>query len=411
MNWKIHYSWIIMISCFLLMADLGLQLSLVSVFLKPISESIGVTRTMFSSCHLISGLFGMFSGMQASKLYRRFSMRRILLFGAGMSTLGVLSYSLSTQLWHFYLAAPIYGFGNGLTSTIPASILLTNWFQEKRGTASSAAFMGSSLGNLIFTQIAVRLLLVLEWRRIYQIFALVKLGIMVPTILFLIVETPAQRGLSPYGGYGIEGGTGPETQNSHGITTKIFLKTPVFYCIAFSTFISAIYILGVQNHLQSFLTDIGFSPVWAANALSLLFCAQISGKFLVGVVLDKFGIKFSVFYVTVLFLIGCLCLVGTSAIPVLAFAAVTTIGLAGGQVTIFPPYITSELVGAQAYPAIIGIIQIFNSLGTNINSTFTSILYDTFHGYALAWVLYMIFSVAAATSYLCALRLRKSYKI
>lgn len=410
---KIHYSWVIMVGCFFLMTDLGLQLSLVSVFLKPVSESIAVSRTAFSATYLISGPFGILSGICDGKLYRRFSMRRVIMVGSCMTALSIIGFSFATSLWQFYVIAPFYGFGSGLTSTIPVSILLSNWFQEKRGIATSIAFTGSSIGNLIFTQLSVHILLVLDWRMTYRILAVTRLCIVLPVALFLIKAHPQQAGLQPYGA-GKTGTAHPDGKQSGetvtGITQKAFMKTPVFYCLGFSAFSIALCILGIQNHFQSFLTDLGYTSVFAANVLSLLLIAQIIGKFSIGILLDKVGPRFSSLCVMVLFLFGCCCLLYTGKVSALAFVGAFAIGLSASQVTIFPPYMTSEIVGNREYPAIIGKVQLFNTLGTNINSTATSMLYDMFHGYNGVWIVYMGLAVVSCISYLFALRKGKGYR-
>lgn len=401
-----------MIACLLLMTDLGLQLSISAVFLKPVSEALSVSRTSFSVTFLISGIFGMLSSMYAGKLYKRFTMKKVLIAGVCFSALGITFYSMAGQLWHFYCAAPIYGLGSGLTSTIPASILLSNWFHDKKGLASSIAFSGSSLGNLIFTQISVRLLTILDWRALYRILAVTKLCIVVPVALFLIVEHPYDKALLPYGSSGSpDDGCSrlSSPQTVHGISEKAFLRTSAFYCICFSALIASVCIMGVQSHFQSFLTDTGLSPVLAANVLSILLLSQIIGKLLLGVFLDKLGKIVSIIYVSAAFVLGCLCLICAPHDIALIFVAAVAIGLAGGQVTIFPPYMTSEIAGNRDYPSIIGKVQLFNTIGSNINSTFTSFLYDTFHGYPTVWGLFTLFSLMGSASYLFALKKGKSY--
>src|SRR5690554_7521744 len=56
--------------------------------------------------------------------------------GAGLSYIAM---SYFTSLWQFYVAGIVVGFTLPACSFLPASVIITNWFEQRRGMAMGIA--------------------------------------------------------------------------------------------------------------------------------------------------------------------------------------------------------------------------------------------------------------------------------
>lgn len=383
-----HYAWVIMLAGFLVMMSLsGVVLAATSSFLKPVSEALHISRTRFSSYNLVSGLVGILAGVNAGAILKRLGLRRSVILGACMIGGAFWGYSVSDRMWHFWIFGGISGFGTGFSATVVCSVLINNWFQEKKGFATSVAFMGTSVGNLIFSRLAKNIWIDrFGWRMTYRLFGLSILAIAVLTALFLIVDRPEDEGLLPYGGR--EADSPLVSAAASGVTRAAFLRSPAFLLLAAVALLSGIVTLGVQNHMFAFLSDIGYVTAAAANIYTAQLIAQMIGKLALGAMLDRAGVRAGMVYICAVHMMG---MTGFLRAEQAAFAYLGAVGLglSVSVCTIVPPYLTAQLVGDREYADIMGVINIFLNIGVTASTMCTSAIYDKM-GYRAAWLIYAV---------------------
>lgn len=406
MNKRIHYAWIIVGVCFvILMCMSGMVLSITSVFLKPVSEALGLTRSEFTSYTLVSGVFGMLASANAGGLIKKFGVRKIVLVGGMLNALALAGYSFSNVIWQFWLWGALSGFSCGFASLVPCSLLLSNWFQEKGGTATSIAFMGTSTGTLVFSRLGSAFLELWSWRIAYLIFSVILLVTIMVVTIFFLVETPEQKGCLPYGS---KKENPPDAKNtlpsSQGVSQKRFKRSGAFPCLVIACLLSGIVILGVQNHLLAYLSDLGYVTTAASNIYTIQLFVQMGGKLLLGAILDRFGMRIAMCYICINHLIGMLGFIFAGRLPFAVIGAVC-LGLSAGVCTIIPPFLTRLLVGQKEYASIFGVVNVFVSLGSTASTTVTSVIYDHLGGYHAAWGLYVAGMILLTALVFKALRL------
>ncbi len=383
---KFHYAWVIMIACFIILMNLmGLVLAVTTVFLKPVSEALGLSRTQFSSYTLVHGILGMVASMFAGPIIKKLGVRKTVLTGTLMVALSLVGYSRSSAMWHFWIFGAICGFGAGFSAAILCSVLLNNWFKAQKGLATSIAFMGTTIGNLVYSRLAGVLLEKCGWRMSYVIFAGIVLVVTSLVGLFLVEEFPKNRGLAPYGEQEVAGSEALGTVS--GVLQKDFLKAPPFYLMALSFLLNGVVIMGVQNHLLAYLSDIGYATAAATNIYTILLVVQMGGKLLLGAMVDRFGVKLSMLYIFVTYVLAIVGFLFATSTPMAIMGAIG-LGLAAGVCTIIPPILTGQLVGNRDFAGIFGSLNVFNNLGISLSTICTSLMYDTV-GYRFAWIVYL----------------------
>ena len=291
---KFFYGWIIVLCCTLLMAvGTGIFVNCVGIFVKPVCEDLGFERGTFTLYTTITSVLSMLAMLVFGELYRK-KPRRIRLYIAIGGLTGCLvffGYSLSSKLWHFYTLSAIYGCVATTLAGISVTTLVNNWFVDKRGLATGLAFAGSGVSAAIMTPVLTTVVTDYGWRMGYRTMSLVSFIILIPAMLLIRLE-PSDKGLLPYG---VTPHPSEEDKRSipvieqTGLTRAQAVKTSSFYFQSIGIFCLSLAGMGISNHAISYFTDIGYSPLTASTAMSLVMTIMIGAKILLGAVFDKIG--------------------------------------------------------------------------------------------------------------------------
>ena len=162
--------WLIVLCGFFIMfAGFTIINSLHSLFMLPVTNELGISRTTFSIILSIGGFGVALASPFMGKLLTRGNMKLIMSTCVILAGLGFMSYSLADSAIHFGIVAFLIGICIAGFSNIPISIMLTNWFNEKKGMAMGIAFAGSGIGAAVLSPILSSLILNYGWRTTYII--------------------------------------------------------------------------------------------------------------------------------------------------------------------------------------------------------------------------------------------------
>ncbi|MBU3803360.1 MAG: MFS transporter [Candidatus Cellulosilyticum pullistercoris] len=400
---KFFYGWWIVIASFMIMTFLYTPIvNLVSLYTKPVTEELAIGRTQFNTYYTIMALVSMVACPIAGKLMRKYDIRLYLTVCTVLGALSYIGFAFSTKLMHFYLLAIPMGISLAGAAIIPTSVLITNWFVDKRGLSLGIALSGSGFGGIILSPINNWIISTFSWRASYLITGISILVLIVPFTMFVIRFSPADLGLLAYGENKVS--TNKKSKELVGITQSQAIKSVSFWALCLAIVVSGVVVNSMIVNLSPYLTDIGASAQTAALILSLSSAMVIVGKLYVGRIFDKLGLK------TVLLIIGIsniasfvFLLKGNLLIPAVLYAVFT--GFGATAVTVTPSYITASLYGEKEYGAKYGIVSLFSSLGAaicpivsgsiyNINNSYTTLLYVLI---VLALVATGLFLLAAKT--------------
>ena len=145
---RIFYGWVIVAASFLVMfCTIGIVNNCAGLFIKPVCDDMGFSRggmgvnmTIIAACQMVMALFG-------GKIFARFDVKTVMRVSSLLLAGGYFAYSLAPSLPVFYLLSVVIGFSMGGLTTLPLSLLIGNWFHQRRGFAVGVAFMGSGIGR------------------------------------------------------------------------------------------------------------------------------------------------------------------------------------------------------------------------------------------------------------------------
>src|SRR5216110_2234199 len=279
---KANYGWVIVgVGIVVTCVGVGAMLAL-TVFLAPIAEAMGWSRTGISTAALINWLCMGLGGFLWGALSDRFGTRAVVLAGGVLLGLWLVTASQTTSLVQFQLVfGVVVGLAAGSFYT-PLTATTTRWFTRHRSLAVALVSAGLSVGSAIIGPLARWLITTYDWR-----FAMLVIGDVVWLVIipaaFLVRDPPASTTAAVPGA--MAGADGRE------ITIAQALRTPQFAAIALTYFACCAAHSGPIFHMVTHVIDHGVPAMAAATVFSAASLASLGGKLICGVLADRVGAK------------------------------------------------------------------------------------------------------------------------
>ena len=303
---KIFYGWYIVgVGILVHIASTFAFSSTLSIFLKPITEELGVTRGAFSLIRTFEiGVAALIVPLLGSWI-DRYGGRGILVLGVLMEGAGLLLSSLVQTFWQFVLVrCSLVIAGEALLGSLVINVAIAQWFVQKRGRAMAIANLGTGIAKLSIPLVAASLFVLVGWRGTWAVFGMVApLLVVVPALAFMR-RRPEDMGLLPDGekpspGAGQAQATAASRAAAQRHTAVIemswsrseVLRQPSFWLLVVTFGIASIGIAGLNLHLFSYVTDVGHSPLIAASLMSTIALTQLGSTLVWGMLADRFDIK------------------------------------------------------------------------------------------------------------------------
>lgn len=395
-NRKIFYGWWIVVGAFFLnFAGIGIIMNSMGVFIKPVSESLGFTRGSFTLYFTIAALAMMVMAPVMGKLLERYDIRIIMTICTTMMAASFALFSQCRTLTQFYILALFLGIGSAGSHIIPVSMMITNWFIDKRGLAMGIVFAGTGVGGLIFNPLTNWIILHYGWQTAYLMSGLVVGILSILPAIFIVRAKPADKGLLPCGG---EQALAQQSSTEQGgLTATQALRDRAFWLLAIIILLIAVANMGVLHHIVPYLTDIGFSSTTATALMSLHMGMLIFGKVLTGSLADRLGLLKSYLVCMAGLMIAIALLYGAQLMWV-AIVFSVLFGFSIAVRTVLPPLMTARVLGQKHFGVIYGFLNIFTTLGTAVGVPLSGFIYDWTKSYSLAFALYIGLCLIAAAA-------------
>ena len=388
----IFFGWYIVATCFFIaFLTVGVR-NAFGIFVIPMSEEFGWTRTTISfaaaSGFLINGITQPFLG----HLFDRIGGRRVIVIG--LVLIGICTLLLSLTFNIFFMLV-VFSFllstalsGPSLTNTMA---LISKWFKRRRATAVSINTVGTSFGGLILVPFAMYFLQAAGWRMTWLILGLLILFLAVPLSLLFIRENPEALGLLPDGDkeYQEQGEHRKkedhlgEFEVDHWI--KSFRSSPMWQ-------LSAAYVVCgvttgmISTHFVPFAIERGISPGQAALIFGLMMGLNSLGGIGAGVLSDKFGRKNVLAAVYLLRGIGYVMLVCIpSSLGMWAFAVAA--GFSWVASVPLTSALTADVYGLRVLATISGVTFMCHQVGSFIMVLLAGFLFDLTGSYTLPFAI------------------------
>ena len=198
---RAYYGWaIVFTSFFISIAQVPMYGPVFSVFVRPIEDELGWSRTTITVAFTVGSLGGALLASVVGPIVDRYGARGVMSVTGLLVTAGLLAIAAMTEPWHFWVA---YGVARTVSVAgvgLGTSVAIANWFIRKRGRAIAMRAAGQRTGQAIVPLLILPVLLSLGWRESFVVLGVVAaLFITIPSMLF-IRRRPEDFGLLPDGG-------------------------------------------------------------------------------------------------------------------------------------------------------------------------------------------------------------------
>src|SRR3984893_14131097 len=160
------------------------------VFFTPLLKEFHCTHASISLCATAIVLFTGAAAPLAGWLIKLVDVRIVMALGATLAGISLFGISSATSFSHLLGWYVLLGMGLGGSTMVPASLVITNWFKERRGTVLGLATAGMELGGVIMTLLSAHLITTDGWRTAYMVLALPVFLIVLPLIIMVIRARP-----------------------------------------------------------------------------------------------------------------------------------------------------------------------------------------------------------------------------
>jgi MFS family permease len=347
-----------------------------AVFLRPVTQDLGIDRSLISSASLVATTIGLVGGPSVGWLIDRFGARRvmipgILLFAGGIACDSLLT-STPLMIYGLFCIANIF---SAAASPIAFSIVIARWFDEMRGFALGIALAGIGIGTAVVPQYTAYFIAHDGWRFAYiALAAAIVVTAWLPVVLFIHEPPEFQRKTAQQR---------PPTENQPGMTARAAFRHWHFWALTVAFFLGGVAINGTLAHVVALLLDRGMPLPAAAGSLGAAGIALIFGRLAAGWCLDRFNGPVIAAVCFAIPIAGILMLAGAVGDPKVG-TALCGFGI-GAEVDLMG-FFLSRYCGIKAFGRIYGVCFAFFTLGNALGALAGGLSFDYLHSYTPAFV-------------------------
>ncbi|HYK89683.1 MAG TPA: MFS transporter [Acidobacteriota bacterium] len=262
------------------------------VFFKPLSQEFHADRASVSLAFSLQNLAAAGCAPLIGRLIDRFGSRRVVLPGTAIFGLILLSSNiLGPQIGYLYLFFVALGIIQGCTSPLSYSVVVSHWFNRRRGLALGLMMLGMGLGAIVVPLIVQRIITMSGWRMAYFASGCAALLIFLPVAAHFLKGDPQEMGLRPDGVTPVEQAMAAAVSEpviEEGLSWHDTRRSSTFWLLVSAFFLAGASVHACVLHMPALLTDRGVSVQSAAVASSVVGVALLIARVGTGYLLDRF---------------------------------------------------------------------------------------------------------------------------
>jgi len=378
--------WTLVLAASLGFSFFSVMLASTGLFMGPLGEEFGWSRTLLSTgpsiATFMTALLGPFFGM----LVDRFGTRRLVLPGLVLTMISISAFGLVNGSQAQWLALWVV-FG-----IVSVSIKSTAWttavvgvFEKSRGLALGLTLAGTAVSASVVPPLGNFLITEFGWRAAFVWLALGWGGItLLMCVLFLFDVRDRAAGKRKAD---VRAGLAPSRDapavDLPGLTGSEAWRDSALWRLAISNFIVMVLTIGLAIHLFPILTEAGVSRANAAWLTGLAGIAGIVGKLVTGVLLDRFRPNWVGGTTLGAAALAFALLMDGIRSPTLIVIALLINGYAAGTKTHITGFLTAGYAGMKNFGAIYGVMSSLMALGSGMGPMLAGLTYDLSGGYGL----------------------------
>jgi MFS family permease len=261
------------------------------VLLTPLQDEFGWSRGTISAAVSVNLLLFGLTAPFAAALMDRFGIRRVVAAALTLVAIGSGLTVFMTASWQLILLwGVLVGLGTGSMALVFVATISGRWFVKHRGVVTGVLTAAGATGQLIFLPVLASLAGAHGWRAASLTVTICALAV-VPLVVFLIRDYPADIGAAPYGSDTVVVPPAPSVGAAR--RTLAVLRTAsrksTFWLLVGGFAICGASTNGlIQTHFIPAAHDHGMPETTAASLLALVGLFDIVGTIASGWLTDRY---------------------------------------------------------------------------------------------------------------------------
>ncbi len=385
---KKFLGWRVVAGCFLvLLVNAGLAFYGLAVYLNAFSKEQGWALGSISLAITIFFVVGGLTGIWAGRLIDRFDVRYVIATGAVIAGASLALVGQVDEIWQLYGIYVVFAIGYALAGLVPTTTVVTRWFHARRSVALSVASTGLSVGGIVLTPVAKRLIDDNGLAATTPWLGLFLAGATVPVALLLVRPDPSLDGFSPDGAP-LAVGASP--------VASVGVAAEVAFTSRFYRFITAGYVLslgsqvgGIQQLVK--LVEDRTDEATAQFAITALAATSVVARLIGGRLASSLELTALTTGFALLqgFALLCIALAEQTA---LLFAGIIVFGMTIGNILMLQPLLIAERFGVRDYGRIYGRSQAIAIIGVAGGPLLLGWLFDVAGSYRWPYTIAAVLS-------------------
>ena len=379
--------WPLVIAASLAFSFTSVMTAAAGLFMEPLGEEFGWSRTLLSSGMSISAVSTFFLSPFGGLLIDRIGTRRLALPGLALMALTIASLSLlngSVTMW--FAIWTVYALAALATKSTVWTAAVASAFDAGRGLAMGLVLSGSALAQGITPPLTNWLIDAYGWRMAFVWLGLGWGSLALLLCLFWLYDgydaSRKARAANPDAAKGKS-----LMSDAPGLSVEEAWRSPALWRIAISTFVIMVVTIALVVHQIPILQSIGVERTTAAFYAGIAGLTGVAGKLVTGWLLDRYAARW----------VGGLTLAATSLTFILLllpdrsttiiFLAMLINGYAAGTKLQIAGYLTSAYSGMKNFGLIFGTMASLIAAGSGLGPLMAGFLFDLYGNYEIyLWI-------------------------
>lgn len=379
-EWK--RGWTLVMATFVGFSFLSIMTGSLSMFIEPVGNEFGWSRTLTASGFTIASIFTALLSPIFGVMVDRYGSRRIALPGIIATIFCICAFSLANGSATQWIALwVVYAIVSITVKTTVWTAAVAGVFTAAQGLALGITLCGTAAAQAILPPLTNWLINDFGWRMAYVWMGIGWGGVTFIVCWFFLFDAHDRRKkavlAAPQGDAKASAKAAKaERPDFPGLTIAEAWRSLALWRIAISTLVIMALTLGLTIHQIPILTEAGVSRTDAALLASLAGIAGIAGKLITGMLLDRYNANW----------IGGLTLAATALAfglliegvhsPALIVFAMLVNGYTQGTKLQINGYLTARFAGMKNFGTIYGFMNAVIAFGSAMGPLIAGFAYD-----------------------------------
>lgn len=379
---KHNYHWVIFLVVFLQGVIFGGIVNNTSIYVIPVTESLNISRSLFSSLNIFNYVGSTLSMMLSVRLFHKFGYRTNAFAAMGSLVAACLLTAISKDPFTFALGRLLQGFSYGACATAGEAWIIRAWFHKHYGTVLGLVTMSTGVGGMLLSVFLTKIMELSDWR--WSMVAAAGMVTLCAVLYIFVRNTPEELGQKPYG----EGRRLPEKHKRErlsriwpGLSVAETKRHPAYWLMCAFLFLSCFNIYLSFGVVVPHFQDFGYSAMEAAKYQSILMLGLAVAKFLCGWISEKIGGKALAILCMVCAIIGQWCLADVTN-PVFSYVVMAVYSVSICLTSVAIPLVCEPIFGVESSTNLMGFFLSMATIAGAVSGPVCNFFYDAFGSYS-----------------------------